>query len=185
MNNYRINTNYAKALFMLASDRGQTDRVADDMRLVSAVTAENRELNVVFANPTVRQDKKSAIVRSLFEGQVCDETMAFLVFVVRKSRTVNLRGICESYLELWRDSRGIVRSELVTHRETDESAKEYVSKLIAEFTGKQVELHASTDPNMLGGFKMEFDHNMYDARLRTKIQKLRKEFAKNEYESKL
>ena len=27
MNDYRININYAKALFMLATDRGQADRV--------------------------------------------------------------------------------------------------------------------------------------------------------------
>ena len=37
MNNYRINKNYAKALFMLAAERGQVDRVADDMRLVGSV----------------------------------------------------------------------------------------------------------------------------------------------------
>ena len=46
MNNYRINKNYAKALFMLASDRGgvlaerdMTDAVAEDMRLVGRVVA--------------------------------------------------------------------------------------------------------------------------------------------------
>ena len=43
----------------------------------------------------------------------------------------------------------------------------------------------SVNAHMLGGFKLEFDHNMYDARLRTKIRKLRKAFSENEYESKL
>lgn len=185
MKDFRININYAKALFMLATDRGQADRVADDMRMIDSVTSENRELSVVFGNPIVRYDKKVAVVHSLFDGKVCDETMAFLVFVVKKNRSVNLRGISEAYLDMWRDSRGIVLGDLVTHQETDDSAKEMVAKLIADYTGKQVELHSATDPNMLGGFKMEFDHNMYDARLRTKIRKLRKEFAKNEYESKL
>lgn len=185
MNDYRINSNYAKALFMLAGDRDAVDRVADDMRLIGDVMAENRELAVVFANPTVRHDKKKAVMDDLFGGRVCDETSAFLAFTVRKNRSVNMRGISEAYLNLWRESRGIVKGDLVTHQETDESAREYVSRLIAEYTGKQVELHATTDPRMLGGFKMEFDHNMYDARLRTKIMKLRKEFAKNDYESKL
>ena len=185
MNNYRINTGYAKALFMLATERGQADRVADDMRLVGRIAAENRELLVVFANPTVRHDRKLAIIEDLFASQVCDETMAFLRFVVKKNRSVNLRGISEAFLDLYRDSKGIVLGELVTHQETDDSAKAYVSRLIEEYTGKQVELHTATDPHMLGGFKMEFDHNMYDARLRTKIMKLRKEFAKNDYESKL
>ena len=105
--------------------------------------------------------------------------------MVKKNRSVNLRGISEAYLSLYRESKGIVLGELVTHRETDDSAKDFVRRLIEEYTGKQVELHTTTDPHMLGGFKMEFDHNMYDARLRTKIMKLRKEFAKNEYESKL
>ena len=185
MNHYRINTGYAKALFMLATERGQMDRVADDMRLVGRVAAENRELVVVFANPTVPYDRKLAIVEELFASQVCDETMAFLRFVVKKNRSVNLRGISEAYLEFYRQSKGIVLGDLVTHRETDDSAKDYVRRIIEEYTGKQVELHTATDPNMLGGFKMEFDHNMYDARLRTKIRKLRKEFAKNDYESKL
>ncbi|MBR4739150.1 MAG: ATP synthase F1 subunit delta [Bacteroidales bacterium] len=185
MNNYRININYAKALFMLATDRQQADRVADDMRLVGRVVAANHELGTVFANPTVRHDKKTAIVEALFGDSVSDETMAFLRFVVKKKRSVNLRGISEAYLALYRDSKGIVLGELVTHRETDDSAKDYVRRLIEEYTGKEVELHTTTDPHMLGGFKMEFDHNMYDARLRTKILKLRKEFAKNEYESKL
>ena len=185
MNNYRINKNYAKALFMLASDRGQADAVAEDMRLVEHVVAENRALGVVFANPTVRFDKKVAIVDDLFGTAVSEETKAFLRFVVKKNRSVNLRGISEAFLDLYRDSKGIVLGELVTHRETDDNAKAYVKRLIEEYTGKQVELHTATDPHMLGGFKMEFDHNMYDAGLRTKIMKLRKEFAKNDYESKL
>ena len=73
----------------------------------------------------------------------------------------------------------------MTHQPTDESADKAVTELVEKYTGKKVELHARTDERMLGGFKLEFNHNMYDARLRTKILKLRKEFSKNVYESKL
>ena len=43
----------------------------------------------------------------------------------------------------------------------------------------------NVDKKMLGGFCMTYDNNMYDARVRTKIVKLRKEFSKNIYEKKL
>lgn len=185
MNDYRINTNYAKALFMVATDTGEIDRVADDMRLVGEVTAENRELAVVFANPTVRHDHKSAILRDLFAGKVSETTMAFLSFVVRKNRSVNLRGISNAYVSQWRDAKGIVYSDLVTHQPIDDNARQMVSKLVEDYTGKKVELHDRTDSNMLGSFKLEFDNKMYDARIRTKIRKLLQEFAKNDYESKL
>ena len=140
MNSYRINTNYAKALLLLATDRGTVDHVAEDMRLVNQVCGENRELGVVFANPTVRQDKKVAIVDDLFGGAVCDETMAFLRFVVKKNRSVSLRGISSLFLDLYRDSKGIVLGELVTHQETDESAKTFVRRLIEEYTGKHQQI---------------------------------------------
>ncbi len=185
MNNYRVNTNYAKALFLLASDRGQADRVSEDMRLIGRVTAENKELGVVFANPTVRSDKKAAIMQELFGAQVCDETMVFLRFVVRKNRSVYLHGISEAYLAIYRETRGIVLSDLVTHQPIDDTAREEVTRVVSEYTGRQVELHDRTDAKMLGGFKLEFDNKMYDARIRTKIRKLRLAFANNEYESKL
>ena len=185
MNDYRINHNYAKALLMLATDTGMTDRVADDMRLMGSVLAANRELGVVLANPVIRGDKKAGILRSLFEGRVCEDTMVFLVFVVRKNRSVNLQGISEAYLEHYRDLNGIVLSDLVTHQPIDDNARRMVTQMVADYTGKKVELNARTDEKMLGSFKLEFDHKMYDARLRTKIRKLRIAFAKNEYESKL
>ncbi len=185
MNSYRINTNYAKALLMLATDTGVIDRVAEDMRLVGDVAASNRELAAVFSNPVFKADKKTAILRELFADHVCEATMAFLLFVVRKNRTANLHGISEAYLELWREERGIVLSDLVTHQPIDDTAREMVTRLVSDYTGKQVELHDRTDHKMLGGFKLEFNHNMYDARIRTKIRKLRIEFARNDYESKL
>lgn len=185
MNNYRINTHYAKALMLLAKDLGREDRVAEDMRLVSSVWAGNREMMALFANPVVKSEKKVAIIKEIFEGKVCEETMTFLVFVSRKNRTVHVRGIADSYLEMYRDYRGIVLSDLVTHQPIDDVAREMVTRMVADYTGKHVELHDRTDPKMLGCFKLEFDGKMYDARIRTKIRRMRLEFAKNDYESKL
>lgn len=185
MSTYRINNHYAKALMLLSEETGTIDRVSEDMRLVSKVCAENRELNVVFNNPVIPKDKKVGIVNDLFEGQVCETTMAFLLFVMRKNRSVNMRGIADAYIEMYREKKGIVLSDLVTHQPIDDVARHLVTRMVEEYTGKKVELHDRTDPKMLGCFKLEFDNKMYDARIRTKIRRMRIEFAKNEYESKL
>lgn len=75
MNNYRINNHYAKALMLFAQEQGVEDRVAEDMRLVSDVWAENRELNALFANPVIKGEKKVGIVKEIFDGKVSKETM--------------------------------------------------------------------------------------------------------------
>jgi F-type H+-transporting ATPase subunit delta len=185
MSTYRINTHYAKALILLSEETGTMDRVSEDMRLVERVCAENRELNVIFSNPVIPKDKKLAIVKELFGERVCKATMAFLLFVTRKNRSVNMRGIAGSYIEMYREKKGIILSDLVTHQPIDDVARKMVTEMVEAYTGKSVELHDRTDPKMLGCFKLEFDNKMYDARIRTKIRRMRIEFAKNEYESKL
>lgn len=185
MQNYRINTNYAKALFGLAGDTNEQERVSQDMRLVHEVCAENRELNAVFDNPEINSGKKASIVTDLFGQHVCKTTMAFLTFVVRKKRSVNLKGISAMYMDLYRESRGIVLSRLTTAQPADESVKALTEKVIGGYTHKQVELETKTDPRVIGGLRMEFGNNMYDATIAARLAKLRMEFAENVYESKL
>lgn len=185
MNDYRINVNYAKALLMLANDLGCAQEVRQDMELVGEVCAENREFAVVFSNPAIRQDKKAAILHDLFASHVHKATMAFLDFVVRKRRAVNLKGIAGSYVEQFCEANNIVRADMVTRLPITDEAVDRMAKMVEDYTHKQVELNHTTDHHMLGSFKLMFDNKMYDARIRTKIARLCAEFAKNDYESKL
>ena len=185
MQDYRININYAKALFTLAGETNQQEEVAKDMRLVQELCAENHVLAVVFSNPIIKEDKKVGILRDLLGERVSRLTDAFLTFVVKKRRSVNLKGISSAYLELFRDSRGIVLSTLTTAVEADEGLKETVRGTIGKYTGRTVELNTAIDPKALGGFAMSFDNKMYDARISTMLEKLHREFDRNDYESKL
>lgn len=182
MEDYRININYAKALFIVANDAGLLDDVCRDMRLVNSVCAENHTLNVVFANPVVREDKKVAILKDLFESRVNKVTMLFLAFVVKKRRTINLKGISNAFVELYRDDKDIVLSRLVTATEVDDEATRAVKEALMRYTKKNIELQSYVKPELLGGFSVTFDNNMYDASLSTAVNKLRKEFSKNDYE---
>ena len=185
MQDYRININYAKALFLLADETGEQERVSEDMRLVNAVCVENRELNAVFRNPEIKAPKKEAIVSDLFGANVSKTTMAFINFVVHKKRSVNLKGISAAYLDLYRESRGIVLSHITTAQPVDDDTRALATKVIADYTHKEVELVAKTDPKIIGGLAMEFDNRMYDARISTYLMKLRHSFEENVYESKL
>lgn len=170
---------------MLAGETGHYDEVAEDMRLVSRVCGENRVLNSVFNNPTIIEVKKRAIVADLFGEKVCRESLAFLNFVVKKNRSVNLRGIAEAYMEMYRESKNVILSKLTTAYEVDESVKKEVSRLVSSHTGKSVELETKVDQSIIGGLMVEFSNTMYDGRISSRVAKLRREFNKNYYESKL
>ncbi len=185
MEDYRININYAKALFLVANDEKVLDEVNRDMREVYRVCCENHILNTVFANPFIREGKKVAILDDLFGNDVSKVSKLFLAFVVKKRRAVNLKGIANSFIELYRKHNNIVLSHLTTATELDGEALDAVRTRLGNYTKKDIELTTTVDPEILGGFSVEFDGNMYDATLSTQVAKLRKEFSKNVYESKL
>ncbi len=182
MENYRINTNYAKALFLLASDTNKLDTVFSDMKTVNKVCAENHVLNVIFSNPVIKESKKVAITQDLFDKHIDALTMLFIAFVIRKRRAVNLKGISAAYMDLYRTSKNIMLSELRTAIDVDEETKNMIIKLLGDYTHHVIELDSVTDSTMLGGFCVSFDNYLYDARLRSQIASLRKEFSKNNYE---
>ncbi len=185
MENYRININYAKALFLVASDTDQLDAVNEDMRLVAGTCADNHILGTVFANPVIPEHRKTGVLRDLFGERVSKVTMLFLEFVVRKRRTVNLRGIADAFVQLYRDHKNIVLSQLVTATPVSDDVKDAVCQKVGDFTHKSVELETVVDPSILGGLSITFDGNMYDARISSAVAQLRMEFSKNVYESKL
>jgi len=185
MNDYRIHQHYAKALFLLSQDLGTTDTVMQDMTTVETVCTENHVLNTVMGNPTIREDKKRAIVSELFTGHVSETSMAFLLFVVKRKRGVNLRGIAKAFQQLYRDANNIVVAKVRTAAEMTPQLTEQLRKKVADFTHKQVQMECMSTDKMLGGFQLMFDTYLVDARLQTRIDRMRRAFQRNDYESKL
>ena len=155
------------------------------MRLVDKVCAENRQLTVVLANPVMKEKTKAAIVREIFEHHVNEATLLFLVFVVSKRRSVNLKGIAQAYVELYREERGIVLATFTTAQNVDSDVLADVSTIVGNYVHKQVELQTKVDEDIIGGFSIDFNNYMYDARISTYVSNLKKEFSENMYERKL
>ncbi|MBR1798647.1 MAG: ATP synthase F1 subunit delta [Bacteroidales bacterium] len=185
MNSHRININYAKALFTLATDTGQVEQVVNDMRLILSVCNENRHISLLMGNPTLPFDKKKGILHAIFASHICQTTLIFLDFVVKKKRSINLKGISQAFIDLYRTDRGIVPSDITTRQSISQESLNAIRQKIEDYTEKTAEVSLHIDERILGGFIIEFDNNMYDARIKSKIDKLRFEFAKNDYESKL
>ncbi len=185
MNDYRVNINYAKALFSLADEENMQQQVHEDMVLVNSVFCENHQLYVLFNNPVIKQGKKLAIVNELFDQRVSAITLLFLRFVARKNRAVNMRGISEAYLDMYRKANGIVASRLTTAVEPDGEVCDIAARVVAKSSGRTVELTSVVNPDIIGGFCLEFDSNMFDARISSRLADLRRSFQGNQYESKL
>ncbi|MGK4422379.1 F0F1 ATP synthase subunit delta, partial [Klebsiella pneumoniae] len=80
---------------------------------------------------------------AVFGGKLSELTFAFFNLVFKKGRELSLREIGESFIEMYREAKGIKMVEITTAIEIEEAVKQKVAaqlQNLKQLQGKQVEV---------------------------------------------
>ncbi len=174
----RIATRYAKSLVDLAQEQNKLDRVKTDIDNFLTAT-ENREFEVMLKSPIIPPDKKQKVFTALFKDDFDEMTMAFLDIVVRKNRAEHLEGIARAFDKQYQQMNKVSIVTLTTATAlTEEAIGQIKSKFLeSSDTSEKIDIITKVNPDLIGGFVVEFDDKLYDASVAHKLEKLKKEFA--------
>ncbi|MCK4991258.1 MAG: F0F1 ATP synthase subunit delta, partial [Bacteroidales bacterium] len=81
MHNTIIAQRYAKAVFELALEMNLLEEIKADMELISSVCADNKSFIRMLNSPVIRTDIKIKILKSVFEKEISDLSMRYLVII--------------------------------------------------------------------------------------------------------
>lgn len=182
----RIASRYAKSLIELAQERGKLERVLEDVQSFQQV-AKNRDFLLMLRSPVVKADTKERVFKQLFGGKYDEITMAFLQILLRKGRESQLAEIANEFTHQYKVIKHISTVKLKTATQlSDATIKTIKDQLLASTnTDQNVELVTEIDPNLIGGFVIEFDDRLYDASVVHKLNLLKKNFKDNLYISQI
>lgn len=186
MSAQRIASRYAKSLIDLAREKGKLERVLEDVQSFRQV-AKNRDFALLLKSPVVKADTKERVFNQLFGGKYDEITLAFLRILLRKGREAHLIEIANEFDLQYKAIKHITTVKLVTAAKlSDEAVKAIHAKLVASTTTDQnVELTTEVDPELIGGFVIEFGDRLYDASVAHKLEKMKKNFKGNLYISQI
>lgn len=182
----RIASRYAKSLIDLAQERGKLDRVLEDVQSFREV-AKNRDFALLLKSPVVKADTKERVFNQLFSGKYDEITMAFLRILLRKGREAQLIEIADEYSLQYKVINHITTVKLTTAAPMSEATVKAIhAKLVGSNTTDQnVELVTAVDPDIIGGFVIEFADRLYDASVAHKLDQMKKNFQGNLYISQI
>lgn len=182
----RIAHRYAKSLLDIALEQNKLERVTEDVQSFREVV-KNRDFYLLLKSPIIHHSKKEDVVEKLFTGKYDALTMSFLSILIRKGREMYLPEIAEEYIQEYKKLKHITTVRLTTAAPLSEAVKKAVkAKLLASSkTSDQVELLTVVDPDIIGGYVLEFDGNVYDASIKQKLVELKDEFDDNLYISQI
>jgi len=169
----RVSIRYAKALFSLAQDEKKLDTLAVNLDEIGDVLNSNTEFGNFVVNPLISAQKKTEVVKAVFEGKVDSLTLTFLYLLCTKKRLSLLREILSRFNELLMKHRNQVHAELVVAKQLDDQQVDIIRTNIESLTQKSVVMDTKEDASLIGGFKIKIEDIIIDNSIRNQLGKLR------------
>ena len=178
----RIATRYAKSLIELAVEQGKLAQVEADMKVLQNAV-HNRDLYLMLKSPIIANDRKISAMDALFKSQFDSLTMGYLKLLITKNREGYLPEITAEFGEQYKILKKITTVRVTTATPLSDAVLDDLRKkiLASGVTSENLDLQLSVDPDLIGGFVLEFDNKRYDASAAHKLDQLRAQFSKNLY----
>jgi len=176
-----LSRRYAEAVFGLAEEFKQVDRVNTDLLLVAQVFTENRALKALIKNPVIDWHKKVKVLEEIFKKHVSEMTMKFLSLITRKGREAYIPYICDAYHYQYQEYKNILTVQLTTAVEADDTLRSEVMSKMKLATKMNIELEEKVQEKLVGGFVLHFEDYQYDATILSELNKLRSAFSHELY----
>lgn len=182
MLNPRLAERYAKSLMDLAREQNKQEAIFKDMEGIHEMSSQSQDFHMLMKSPVIKADKKNEVVKILLEGKVDVLTLAFITLIINKGREFFLPEIAGSYMTQFKKEKNITDVKLTTSEALDEATIANLrSKIEQQLKGKRVDLTLKVEPNLIGGFILEANNNLFDASILRDLNDIKKQFLKNEY----
>ena len=164
---------YASALFDLASEQRQIDSVGKSLDALRQALLDSKEFAELVASPLVSRDAAGkAFVILAPELSLDPITTNFLGVLARNGRKNELRAVIRSYRRIAADHRGEATADVVTARPLNDDQLAALKNQLRSRAGREVNVDATVDPDILGGIVVKLGSQMIDASIRTKLNRL-------------
>ena len=182
MSNPRVASRYAKSLIDLAIERGQLEAVYNDMLYLQQLTKGSRDFLSLLRSPVVKSDTKAKAITAVTKGKIGDLTNAFLNLMISKTREAVLPEIITSFINQYKEHKGIRTVKLTTATPVSDSVKAAILNKVKESEGIQaLELQEVVDPNIIGGFVLQTGDKLIDASVAYDLQNIARQFQNNDF----
>lgn len=173
-----ISVRYARALLKCAMELNLEDQVYQE--IITLADQYNRvpELRSTIDNPMLDKDKKQALLQAACGKNLSELTKRFIQLVLHEGRDNVMQMMATSYITLYRKQKNIISGRLITATTVTPEVEQKMKQMVQSKSQGTVEFQTEVDPDIIGGFILEYDSYRMDASVQTKLDNILKELKK-------
>ena len=164
-----ISVRYARALLKASDNEKLSEQVYADMQTIAANYVNVPELSVTIANPMLSKDQKAKILEAAAGKGAAKLTLRFIDLVLKEGREKIMQFIANSFITLYREKNNLIQAKLSTAATVSPETEEKLRKLVQSKTNGNVEFSTAIDPELIGGFVLEYDTYRLDASVKRQL----------------
>jgi F-type H+-transporting ATPase subunit delta len=164
---------YASALFELARDQRQIDAVGRSLDALNQALADSTDFSELVTSPLVSRDEAGKAFAAIGPQLGLDGITAnFLGVLAKNGRKNELHAVIRAFRRLAAEHRGETTAEIVTARPLNDDQIAALKQQLRTRAGRDVNIDAQVDANILGGIVVKLGSQRIDASIRTKLNRL-------------
>lgn len=167
-----ISVRYARALLKAAIDGKKEDEVYKDMLTLAKSYIDVPRLRSTIDNPMLPKDKKRELMVAATGGTPSELTGSFFSLVLREDRENVLQFMANSYITLYRRNKNVIRGKLITAVAVSPEMETKMRQMVESKTKGAVEFETEVNPDIIGGFVLEYDTYRLDASVQSQLRKV-------------
>ncbi len=168
-----ISVRYARALLKSALDANIDVQVYQEMQLLAKCYIEVPELRHTIDNPMLAKEKKQTLLLTAVGGDGASQlSKAFVALVLKEDRENMLQFMANSYVTLYRQQKNIIRGKLTTAVAVAPDTEQKMRQMVESKTKGTVEFETEVNPDIIGGFVLEYDTYRMDGSVKTKLNNI-------------
>jgi F-type H+-transporting ATPase subunit delta len=167
-----ISVRYARALLKSAVEMKLEQQVYQEMQTLVRAYIDVPQLRTTIDNPMLEKEKKAQLLKTACGGDVTPLTDRFLALVLEEGRESTLQFMAASYITLYRKQKNITRGKLITAAAVSPETEEKMKRMVESRTQGSVEFQTEVNPDIIGGFILEYDTYRMDASVQRKLREV-------------
>jgi F-type H+-transporting ATPase subunit delta len=163
---------YADAAFQIGKAEGTLPTWERDLATLRAAMA-NPELRALAQHPAVPYATKERILGRLLGDRVAAGPLNLALLMIRRGRPGAIDAMVDRFGELLRREQGVALVEVRSALPLADAEREALRERLREMTGDKVEISEAVDEALIGGVAVRIGDQLYDASVRSRLQRLR------------
>jgi F-type H+-transporting ATPase subunit delta len=173
-----ISVRYARALLKSAIDQKLDEQVYHEMQLLAKSYVDVPQLRQTIDNPMIAKDKKQILLTTAAGPLASQLTQSFIALVLKEDRENVIQFMANSYITLYRKQKNVIRGKLTTAARVSAETEQKMRQMVESKTHGTVEFETEVNPDIIGGFILEYDTYRMDASVKSKLNTILSQLSK-------